>query len=169
MHFTFSATPQMYFAAGSIQQLPDLVRTYGSRTLLVTGKRAFEASQACANAVNSMQQHGEVRRFIVCGEPSPNMIDDAVSKFQSWKPNCVVGIGGGSVIDAAKAISGLLDGQGSIMDYLEGVGADNHIRAQKLHGLPSQPPPEQAVKPAKMPSFQPSGAMDSKNHSVTTP
>jgi alcohol dehydrogenase len=56
------------------------------------------------------------------GEPSPSMVDVAVGRFRRDSPEVVVGIGGGSVLDAAKAIAGLLPHGNSVMDHLEGVG-----------------------------------------------
>jgi alcohol dehydrogenase len=49
-------------------------------------------------------------------------VHDAVAKYKGLSPACVVAIGGGSVVDAAKAIAGLLQTSDSVMDYLEGVG-----------------------------------------------
>jgi len=44
----------------------------------------------------------------VDGEPSPELLDDAVARRRADPPDVVVGIGGGSALDAAKAIAGLL-------------------------------------------------------------
>jgi alcohol dehydrogenase len=58
----------------------------------------------------------------VLGEPSPELIDEAVSAHRDADYQVVVGIGGGSVLDAAKAIAGLLRTGTTVMDHLEGVG-----------------------------------------------
>ncbi|MBL4692456.1 MAG: iron-containing alcohol dehydrogenase [Magnetovibrio sp.] len=57
-------------------------------------------------------------------EPSPQNIDAAVSQYQKDHFDVVLGIGGGSALDAAKAIAGLLKPQNSVMDHLEGVGPE---------------------------------------------
>lgn len=62
------------------------------------------------------------------GEPSPQLVDDTVSRFRSENIEVVVAIGGGSVLDAAKAIAGLLSSGDSVMDYLEGVGRNKTYR-----------------------------------------
>jgi alcohol dehydrogenase len=60
----------------------------------------------------------------VSGEPSPQLVDDAVRQYRSGNFDVVLGIGGGSVLDAAKAIAGLLGPGNSVMDHLEGVGPE---------------------------------------------
>lgn len=56
------------------------------------------------------------------GEPSPERVDAIVSQCDR-DTEVVIGLGGGSVLDAAKAVAGLIPSQTSVMDYLEGVGA----------------------------------------------
>jgi alcohol dehydrogenase len=60
----------------------------------------------------------------VSGEPSPALVDEAAARFRGSDIHAVIGIGGGSVLDAAKAIAGLLRVENSVMDYLEGVGPE---------------------------------------------
>ena len=50
------------------------------------------------------------------------LVDQAVSRFRGEAVDVVIAIGGGSVLDAAKAIAGLLPHGNSVMDHLEGVG-----------------------------------------------
>jgi len=65
----------------------------------------------------------------VTHEPTPQLVDEAVAAFSAHKIEVVLGIGGGSVLDAAKAIAGLLPFGNSVMDHLEGVG-----RGMPYHG-----------------------------------
>jgi len=69
----------------------------------------------------------------VAGEPSPCLVDEAVAEYREFLPDTVLAIGGGSVVDAAKAIAGLLTLGSSVMEYLEGVG-----KGKPYHG-PSTP------------------------------
>ena len=60
----------------------------------------------------------------VSSEPSPQFIDNTVEQYFDCQIDVVLGIGGGSALDAAKAIAGLLRVNRSVMDYLEGVGPE---------------------------------------------
>jgi alcohol dehydrogenase len=57
-------------------------------------------------------------------EPSPELIDEIVGRMSQCQIDMVIAIGGGSALDAGKAIAGLLEVKGSVMDYLEGVGPE---------------------------------------------
>ncbi len=121
--FCFASTPHIHFGAGARKQLPDLLASFGQRVLLVTGRHSFDTNPYCQKLWSMLQHALDVRRLHVAHEPSPQLVDDAVRQYRGWQPDCVVAIGGGSAVDAAKAIAGLLPGGDSVMDYLEGVGA----------------------------------------------
>ncbi|AAZ97720.1 iron-containing alcohol dehydrogenase [Thiobacillus denitrificans ATCC 25259] len=123
--FSLSRLPRIEFGAGSIGRLPAMVRQYGTRALLVTGGASFERTAAWPALLAGLRAHGvEWSRIRVAGEPSPDLIDRAVRDLQSENVEVVIGIGGGSALDAAKAIAGLLRTGNSVMDHLEGVGPE---------------------------------------------
>lgn len=130
--FSFAATPHIHCGAGEAARLPALAASLGSRVLVVTGRRSFEDSPACQKLWQQLQTELDCHRYVVSGEPSPSVIDQAVAEYSDTGIDCVIGIGGGSVIDAAKAIAGLLQGQGPIMDFLEGVGAGKLYQGSTL-------------------------------------
>ncbi|RMG91278.1 MAG: iron-containing alcohol dehydrogenase [Zetaproteobacteria bacterium] len=120
--FSFSASPNIHFGNGKRDALPALVGVWGRRVLLVTGASSFDASEACKEIEASLRRECEVERLRVAGEPSPEVVDTAVEKYASFSPDVVVAIGGGSAMDAGKAIAGLIASGRSVMDFLEGVG-----------------------------------------------
>ena len=120
--FSFAATPHIYFGAGERAQLLPIVRSMGKRVLLLTGGHAFDASPLCMDLWQSLQQECLVFRESVSGEPSPSLVDDMVARYHTQDVDVVVALGGGSVVDAAKAVAGLLPSGDSVMAYLEGVG-----------------------------------------------
>ena len=123
--FSIARLPRIVFGSGSCSQLSAVVTSTGRRALIVTGAKAFRASARWNELTRSLAAADvSVESFSISGEPSPQMVDDAVAAFRSKKIEVVVGIGGGSVLDAAKAIAGLLPYGNSVMDHLEGVGPE---------------------------------------------
>jgi len=123
--FSFASTPHIHFGAGTRFKLAVILQTYGSRVLLVTGGRSFDDSALCSDLMQQLASTFEIRRIKVTGEPSPQLVDGAVAEHRAWAPYAVVAIGGGSAVDAGKAIAGLLPSGDSVMEYLEGVGRGN--------------------------------------------
>ncbi|MFQ5344343.1 MAG: iron-containing alcohol dehydrogenase [Mariprofundus sp.] len=120
--FFFAATPHIHFGPGKRSQLNSIIRQYGRRILLVTGDASFDSSPLCRSLFDELNRQFDVHRIRIHGEPSPQQVDHTVAEYCTTPPDCVVAIGGGSPIDAAKAIAGLLPGGDSVMEYLEGVG-----------------------------------------------
>lgn len=131
--FSFASTPHFHFGNGSRKYLSGILESYGSSVLLVTGDRSFDQSRLCQQVWQELQRGFEIYRLKVTGEPSPQLVDAAVMDHRKYSPDCVLAIGGGSAIDAAKAIAGLLPSGDSVMDYLEGIGAG------KIYQGPSTP------------------------------
>ncbi|MBF0281490.1 MAG: iron-containing alcohol dehydrogenase [Zetaproteobacteria bacterium] len=122
-HFLLPAIPQTFFGAGSIQKLPAAILAYGKRVLIITGKRSFTTSQQWSSLSHAMEASFITWEIAhISGEPSPTQVDAIVQQFHDAHIDVVVGIGGGSALDAAKAIAGLLPHGNSVMDHLEGVG-----------------------------------------------
>lgn len=125
--FQFARLPLIYFGNGRLKELPQLVKRYGNTILLITGKSSFLNSDRGSKFISSLQGNDLCHfQFNVSGEPSPDTIDEAVMNFRPKSVNAVVAIGGGSVMDAGKAISAMLTTEGQVADYLEGIGVKDH-------------------------------------------
>lgn len=127
--FSLARLPRIEFGSGSLARVPALAAGYGSRVLLVSGARAVQATPHWERLLDGLRKQGmdwDILR--VGGEPSPQLVDAAVTDFKDGGFDVVLGIGGGSVLDAAKAIAGLLRVGDSVMDYLEGVGPEKTYR-----------------------------------------
>jgi alcohol dehydrogenase len=121
--FDVGRQPSIVFGAGTRARIPEIAAAFGRRMLLVTGERSLEASRHWAALADAMAERKLVWvRVRVGGEPSPELVDGAVTEHEDAAIDAVVGIGGGSVLDAAKAIAGLLRTGRSAMDHLEDVG-----------------------------------------------
>lgn len=118
----------LYYGPGSLSALPEVLSTLGvsDSVLLLTGNSAFGPHGFGPRVVSLLEEHGlEVHSERVHGEPSPHDVDRIVSDCREslgGEPGGVVAIGGGSVMDAGKAASAAFMHEGSIKEYLEGVG-----------------------------------------------
>jgi alcohol dehydrogenase class IV len=125
--FRFARLPEIHFGNGKIAGLPAIIKLYGKSVILVTGEQSFIKSKKSEILLRSFESAGiKHHNVTVSGEPSPEVIDQTVSRFKDEYVNVVVGIGGGSVIDAGKAISAMMNKSESVMEFLEGVGHKDH-------------------------------------------
>lgn len=121
--FQFAKLPQIIFGYGNASGLAAYILRYGRNIILLTGKSSFINSEAGVRLLASLKENKlEFNHVTIEGEPSPEMIDNVTIRARYNKPDVVVAIGGGSVLDAGKAISAMLTTPGSVTDYLEGVG-----------------------------------------------
>ena len=125
--FQFFANPRLIYGAGEFAKLPDLVATLGKRVLIVTGSSSLERTGKWDFLAQGLKQKFiNLFHFRISKEPSPELIDRAVTEFKQEKPGLVVAIGGGSVLDGGKAISAMLPQIGRTEEYLEGIGPKTH-------------------------------------------
>lgn len=125
MNFSLARLPRIEFGPGALSQLPTRVAEFGRHTLVVTGAHSFLESPHWTSLAQNLANLGVTWDLVpVSGEPSPELVDEAVARHRDKPIDCVVGIGGGSALDAAKAIAGLLKPGNSVMDHLEGVGPE---------------------------------------------
>ena len=123
--FSIARLPRVEFGIGSFAKLPLIMKPYGNQVLLVTGEASLQRKSQWQWLLDAFVVDGfEWQHVIISGEPSPQRIDEVVAQFHGSKVDLVLGIGGGSVLDAAKAIAGLLKPGNSVMDHLEGVGPE---------------------------------------------
>jgi len=125
INFSISRLPKIEFGSGKLSLLPKITRQFGSKVLLVTGGSFLKKSATWQKIINGFKENDIHCLYFSCeNEPSPSLIDDAVKEFFNSEIDIVIAIGGGSALDAGKAIAGLLNVQHSVMDYLEGVGPE---------------------------------------------
>jgi alcohol dehydrogenase class IV len=125
--FLFSRLPIIHFGTGKIKVLPELIRRFGKKIILVTAGESFLRS-SYAGALSELFRRERIKYFhiVISSEPSPEIIDAVSEKFRNEAVDAVVAIGGGSVLDAGKAISAMTGIRVSVRKYLEGVGTRDH-------------------------------------------
>ncbi len=119
MTFEFSTATRIIFGDGAAKQVPSAARQLGGRALLVTGSNA-DRWQTFRRELEASGVY--VSTFAVAGEPTTSLIAEGLQRAREEQCDVVVAIGGGSVVDAGKAIAGLLTNSGDVLDYLEVVG-----------------------------------------------
>lgn len=116
--FDFATANRIVFGSGSARQLPKMALEFGSRALFVTGR----APERAAPFVSALEAAGvQCVIFRVEGEPTLTMVREGVRAARNGC-DLVLGFGGGSAIDAAKAIAALSTNSGEPLDYLEVIG-----------------------------------------------
>ncbi|MBO9309430.1 MAG: iron-containing alcohol dehydrogenase [Chloroflexi bacterium] len=126
--FEFMTAGRIVFGDGILRELPSLAEPFGERALVVTGGNVRRAAPVL-ELLESASIACEV--FSVSGEPTVQAACDGATKARAFRAQLVIGVGGGSALDAAKAIAALATNQGDPLDYLEVVG-----KAQPLINAP---------------------------------
>lgn len=110
------------FGTNTVEELPKLAKSFGGRVALVYGGRSFSESGTRERLMEIFEKDRIDIHEIdgVSHDPDETLIAKAVSTVRDIEPHCIVGIGGGSVIDTAKAASIIATNGGVVRDYWEG-------------------------------------------------
>jgi alcohol dehydrogenase len=121
--FTLGRIPRITFGSGSFTGLPEIVARNGRHALLITGVRSLAAGGRREWLLEALAAAGvDVAGVdVASGEPSPALVDGIAKSHRGAGIDVVVGIGGGSVLDTAKAVAGLLRVDAPVTDFLEGL------------------------------------------------
>lgn len=127
--FEFFTVPQIVFGAGALREAGQLIRPYGTRALVVTGSNPSRADYL----VKVLVSVGiDATMFTVAHEPSLETVIQGLAAAKTARAEIVIGFGGGSVIDTAKAVAGLATNGDDPLEYLEVVGAGKPLAKPAL-------------------------------------
>jgi alcohol dehydrogenase class IV len=119
MPFEFSTANRIIFGNGVVDQLGQLASEIGQRALLVGGRTPGRTQ----TIVNQLEAYSVAHHTVtVTREPTVKTLLAGLEQARQATPDLVVAVGGGSVLDAGKAIAALLANPGEPLDYLEVVG-----------------------------------------------
>ena len=124
MQFEFATATRIIFGEGAAASLPELVRALGARPLVVTGASKERAAVLVAAL--------SAETFAVPGEPTVELVRQGARRALDAGCDVVVSFGGGSTIDAGKAIAAVTSNGGEPLDFLEVVGNGRAITAAPL-------------------------------------
>jgi alcohol dehydrogenase class IV len=129
MPFELATATRIVFGRGAVREVAAAAKTMGGRALLVTGSqresvlRLLEA--LCAERIDGVG-------FEVHSEPTLDLVRQGVEVARRESCDLVIACGGGSAIDAGKAIAALLTNPGELGDYLEVIGKGQPLRRPSL-------------------------------------
>jgi alcohol dehydrogenase class IV len=127
--FSFYSPQALHFGRGQAAQTAALAAGFGLRVLIVHGSNAARAAWlvegCCASGLS-------VTTESCAAEPSLPALEAALDRLSTDRPDVVVALGGGSVIDFAKALAALIPCAGAPLEYLEGVGGGKPVDSAPL-------------------------------------
>ncbi len=151
--FSFASPQTIHFGRGQSQMVSGLAKGFGDTALIVHGATAGRAEWLVAEC----KEAGLTTIRLSCGsEPSLPEIYRALETLGTARPDVVIALGGGSVVDFAKALSALIGCSGPVESYLEIVGDGR--------GLDADPIPMIAI-----PTTAGTGAEVTKNAVISVP
>jgi alcohol dehydrogenase class IV len=119
MRFEFATATRIIFGAGTLKAVGLIAAEMGSRALVVTGASPERAEPL----LNDLAAQGVgTTTLAIPDEPTTHLVSDGAHQAREAKCDLVIGFGGGSAVDAGKAIAALLTNGGEPLDYLEVVG-----------------------------------------------
>ncbi len=117
--FEFATATRIVFGAGMMREAGSLAKAFGHRALVVTGR----ALRRAVSLLNALQREAvEAVAFSVPGEPELETVARGIALAKEQRSDMVISFGGGSAIDAGKAIAAMLANEGELLDYLEVIG-----------------------------------------------
>jgi len=127
--FDFSCVGRIIFGRQTLNRIGGLATVFGQRALVVTNA----GQRGDGGVVDRLAAQLEVSGVsVTCsqqrGEPTVADVEQWLQVARSAACDLVIGLGGGSAIDAAKAVAGLLTNPGSPLDYMEVVGQGQPLR-----------------------------------------
>ena len=118
---TFHLPTKIIFGSGSLAQLGVEARRLGQKAILVTGLSSMRRSGVLDKVINDLKANGIATIIYDKVEPNPraSTVDEAARIVRSKGIDIVIGLGGGSAMDAAKGIVLASTGTKSIIDYFD--------------------------------------------------
>lgn len=118
MSFNFTCAPRTIFGEGALETAAPYIADFGKKALIVTGKIITKTGLAAkVQDVLSVRGISSVIFNDLPGEPDDKMIDAALYVFKSEKCDFIIGLGGGTPLDTAKAVAAMAVLPGKLSDF----------------------------------------------------
>ncbi len=129
MRFEFASAGRITFGPGVQEDFGLIAREFGQRALIIRGSNPERIKPLLAIVEAAKIEYSYLE---IAGEPTIEQITDGVNQARQAESDFLIGFGGGSVIDSAKAIAGLVPNPGAILDYLEVIGKGKQLSVPAL-------------------------------------
>ncbi len=119
LNFQFYNPVQIHFGAGSISKAADILSPYGKSVVVLTGRSHVKTSDVLDKVLQNLKQLN-IKYLVISGiEPNPRLskLLEAANDARKFSPDCILALGGGSVMDAAKILSLILTHNGDPWEY----------------------------------------------------
>ena len=117
--WSFHLPTRVVFGEGCLDRIFSVVDSFKpSRIMLVTGRKSMRESGVTGRIINYLEGYQVVVYDKVVGNPTNGTVEDGIQFLKDEGCDLVIGLGGGSVVDTAKAISLLSKNPSSVDDYL---------------------------------------------------
>lgn len=128
MRFEFATATHILFGPGTLAEVPALAQGMGRKALVVTGRSTNRAEPL----LRGIAERGmDALTFPVHGEPTTDIVCEGSKEALAAGCDLVVGLGGGSALDAGKAVAALVTNGCDPYEYLEVIG-----KGRSLHEPP---------------------------------
>jgi alcohol dehydrogenase class IV len=129
VRFELATAARIVFGCGAVEDVGALAGDLGRHALVVTGRSPQRGERLCAQLAAAGIA---TSTFAIAREPDLAAVDAGVALAREAGCDLVVGIGGGSVLDGAKAIAALVANDGALLDYLEVIGKGQPLSRPSL-------------------------------------
>ena len=129
MQFNYSTASKIIFGSGTFHSIGEITENFGKNSLIICG--------GPKDHINELQKIFEAKAikykiYRVSHEPTVNTIEEIVSATKSKTVDCMLGIGGGSALDTAKATAAMLANPGKLTEYLEVIGEKKPLKFKSI-------------------------------------
>lgn len=122
MEFNYYLPVNLIFGSGKIELLGEETAKYGKKAFVVTGRNSTKKTGLLNKSLKLLEKAGV--EYVVFDKVAQNpltiTVADGAALVAQSGCDVVVGIGGGSIMDASKAIAFIVKNEGDISDYIFG-------------------------------------------------
>lgn len=132
MKFSYLSPRKILFGTNETKELPEICNSLGKRALIIALDITLK-QKIVDDAISQISEKIDIEIFTdVTGEPTIDVIEKANDIAKKINADFIVGIGGGSFMDTAKAVAAYSQNDGKLIDYIEGVGKGLKLKNDPL-------------------------------------